>query len=50
MYFLNKGAAGFVLPFRLHIVYVEVNVGDDFGIADIVSSSIEQKIPLVDML
>lgn len=36
MYFLCSGAAGFVIPFKRNIVYVEIDEGDDFGQADIV--------------
>lgn len=35
------GAAGFVLPFKLGVVYVEIDTGDDFGQADIVDSAQE---------
>ena len=28
MFFLQKGAAGFVLPFKINIVYVEIQEGD----------------------
>ena len=31
------GAAGFVLPFRQNIVYVEIDEGDDFGQSDIIA-------------
>ena len=41
IYYLCIGAAGFVLPFRQNIVYVEIMEGDDFGQADIVSCSID---------
>ena len=42
IYFLTHGVAGFVLPFRKNIVYVEIDEGDDFGQADITASSIEE--------
>lgn len=35
IYFLSEGAAGFVLPFRRNIVYVEIEEGDEFGHSDI---------------
>ena len=31
MFFLQKGAGGFVLPIKVNIIYVEVEEGDDFG-------------------
>ena len=41
MYFLVRGAAGFVLPFRVNIVYVEIQEGDDFGQIDIMACQLE---------
>lgn len=31
IHFLTKGFAGYVLPIRKNIVFVEINKGDDFG-------------------
>jgi len=31
IHFLTKGKAGYVLPIRKNIVFVEVESGDDFG-------------------
>ena len=35
IYFLVKGAAGFVLPIKKNIVYAEIDEGDTFGQSDI---------------
>ena len=37
VFYLCKGAAGFVLPFNENIVYVEIDEGDDFGQVDIIA-------------
>lgn len=37
IFFLSKGAAGYVLPSHGNIVYVEIDEGDDFGQSDIIS-------------
>lgn len=47
MYFLFKGAAGFVLPLKKNIVYVEIQEGDDFGQIDIVTSSMDTNTPIM---
>jgi signal-transduction protein with cAMP-binding, CBS, and nucleotidyltransferase domain len=44
IFFLVKGAAGFVLPFRRNIVYVEVDTGDEIGQEDLVEFSQENEI------
>jgi hypothetical protein len=31
IHFLTKGTAGYVLPIRKNIVFVEIETGDDFG-------------------
>jgi hypothetical protein len=36
VYFLSNGAAGYVLPFKRNIVYVEIDEGDDLGMSDII--------------
>lgn len=50
MFFLFKGAAGFVLPLKVNIVYVELQEGDDFGQIDIVTSSMETNTPITKVL
>lgn len=42
IYFLVGGAAGFVIPFRRNIVYIEVDTGDEIGQEDLVEFSEEQ--------
>lgn len=39
IYFLTKGNAGFVLPFKRNIVYIEIEKGDQFGEIDFVVAS-----------
>jgi CRP-like cAMP-binding protein len=41
IYFLCEGSAGFVLPFRRNIVYVEIEEGDEFGHSDIFEAASE---------
>jgi CRP-like cAMP-binding protein len=36
IYFLIKGTAGFVLPLYDNAKYVNINVGDHFGVIDII--------------
>ena len=38
IYFLNSGSAGFVLPKYKNTMYVNIEEGDLFGVADIISS------------
>jgi CRP-like cAMP-binding protein len=39
IYFMTHGVAGFVLPFRKNIVYIELNKGDCFGEIDFAISA-----------
>jgi CRP-like cAMP-binding protein len=39
IYFLSTGTAGFVLPFKENIVYIEINNADTFGEIDLVMTS-----------
>lgn len=39
VYFLTKGSAGFVLPLKCNIVFIEITVGDTFGEIDFVVAS-----------
>lgn len=50
IYFLVSGAAGFVLPFRRNIVYVEVDTGDEIGQEDLVEFSQEQDCDILTIL
>ena len=50
MYFLTKGSAGFVLPLKCNIIYVEINEGDDFGQVDILACSIEEEKSIEEMM
>ena len=40
IYFLTKGNAGFVLPFKQNIVYIEILAGDYFGEIDLVLAAV----------
>ena len=40
VYFLTKGSAGFVLPFKQNIVYIEAEVGTHFGEIDFVIAAV----------
>ena len=42
-----KGAAGFVLPFKENIVYVEIDEGDDFGQVDIIAQCLDEDIDVI---
>ena len=46
VYFMSKGRAGFVLPKFKNAVYIEITIGQDFGIIDIVGSALKSNIPL----
>ena len=50
IHFLTKGTAGYVLPIRKNIVFVEIEKGDDFGQVCIVSASIEREAPIEELL
>ena len=39
VYFLTKGSAGFVLPLKCNIVFIEILIGDTFGEIDFVVAS-----------
>ncbi len=39
VYFLTKGNAGFVLPLKQNIVYIEIEKGNKFGEIDFVLAS-----------
>jgi hypothetical protein len=41
VYFVIKGKAGFVLPFKKNVVYIEINQGDYFGDVDFVVAANE---------
>jgi len=49
VYFLTVGVAGFILPFRENVVYIEINNGDYFGEIDLVIASGEHMIDVEDM-
>jgi hypothetical protein len=36
IYFLTKGKAGFVIPECDDLIYIFINIGDHFGISDLV--------------
>ena len=46
MYFLIKGKCGFVLPKYKNTTYIEISVGDHFGIIDIVGSILKTEFAL----
>lgn len=50
MFFICRGQAAYVLPFRRNIVYVELQVGDDFGHVDVILSSITLGLPILGIL
>ena len=39
IYFLSEGMAGFVLPFKQNVVYIEIEKGDTFGDIDLAAAS-----------
>ena len=41
VYFQSKGYAGFALPFRNNIIYIEIHNGNQFGEIDFVASAKE---------
>ena len=43
---MSKGRAGFVLPKFKNAVYIEITIGQDFGIIEIVGSALKSNIPL----
>lgn len=50
IYFLSKGGAGYVIPSKRNVVYLEVNEGDDFGQLDIMSCSVDHQLSITDIL
>jgi hypothetical protein len=50
IFFLCKGRAGFVLPFKQNIVYIEINSGDFFGDMDFVISASEHLMTIDEMI
>ena len=44
------GKAGFVLPFRRNVVFVEIEQGDDFGQIDILSSAHDNHVELIEII
>ena len=50
IFFLIKGLAGFVLPFKKNIVYIEVNQGDFFGELDFVIAADEKSMMVEEMI
>lgn len=46
IYFLTSGTAGFVLPLRKNVVYIEINQGDHFGEIDLVFAAQDKLMPL----
>lgn len=50
MFFILRGKAAYVLPFRKNIVYIEMSDGDDFGHCDVVLSSINYNLPILGIL
>ena len=49
MYFLSTGTAGFVLPFKENIIYVEINNADTFGEIDLVVASGDHMLSIEEM-
>jgi hypothetical protein len=50
IYFLARGNAGFVLPFKQNIVYIEVEVGNHFGEIDFVLASAQNQMNVHQMM
>jgi CRP-like cAMP-binding protein len=50
IYFLTKGNAGFVLPFKQNIVYIEIEKGDHFGEIDFVVASGSKMLSVEEMV
>lgn len=46
VFFLVKGSAGFVIPFKGNIVYIYIESGDQFGEIDICNSALKVEISL----
>lgn len=50
IYFLTSGTAGFVLPLRKNVVYIEINQGDYFGEIDLVFAAQDKLLTLETMI
>jgi hypothetical protein len=50
IFFLVKGAAGFVIPFRRNIVYIEVDTGDEIGQEDFLEFSHENHMDFLEII
>lgn len=50
IYFVNKGLAGFVLPFAKNIVYITILDGDYFGEIDFVFPALEKGMQIGEMV
>lgn len=46
LFFLVKGNAGYVIPFKRNVVYVEIEKGNHFGEIDIVNTALTSNIDL----
>lgn len=49
IFFMTSGTAGFVLPLRFNVVYIEINQGDYFGEIDIVNAANEKIVKVDDL-
>lgn len=43
IFFLKKGSCGFVLPKHKNAKYVDINLGNTFGIVDIIGSTLRHE-------
>ena len=46
MFFMLSGKANYVLPSYDNVGYIDIQIGDQFGIIDIVGSSIDHEFPV----
>ena len=46
IYFLTSGTAGFTLPLKSNIVYIEINEGDYFGEIDLLIECSEKQVSI----
>lgn len=49
VYFLHAGTAGYVLPLKENIVYIEINLGDHFGETDLIVAASEHQMNVEEM-
>ena len=49
VYFLHAGTAGYVLPLKENIVYIEINLGDHFGETDLIVAASDHQMNVEDM-